>query len=57
VSRLERCLDAVKLVLEASKKETTTMQAAATDAQPRIVGNGVSLSYRPAHCLSFLIFL
>jgi hypothetical protein len=31
LSRLERCLDAVKLVLEASKKETTAMQAVAAD--------------------------
>jgi hypothetical protein len=32
VSRLEHCLDAVKLVLEASKKKTTTMQAAVANA-------------------------
>ena len=32
VSRLERCLDAVGVALEASKRETIATQAAAADA-------------------------
>ena len=31
-SRLECCLDTIRVALEASERETTTVQAAATDA-------------------------
>ena len=40
VGQLERCLSIVKVALITSKRETTTAQAATTNAQARIVGEG-----------------
>jgi len=40
VGRLERCLDTIRVALAALERETTTMQAATTDAQADIVGEG-----------------
>jgi hypothetical protein len=57
VSQLERYLDAIRVALEASERETTTVQAAAVDAQARIVGKGASSSCCPVHRSPFLIFL
>ena len=38
VCQLGRCLEAVLVALEALKRETTTSQAAATDAQAHVMG-------------------
>ena len=40
VGRLELCLDAVRLVLSASERETAAAQAATADTQAHIMGKG-----------------
>lgn len=55
VSQLEHSLEAVQVALEASERETTVAQAAATDAQSCVVGKDVSMSCHLTRHLSFLI--
>ena len=55
VSRLECCLVAVRVALEASERETADVQAAATNAQACIMGKDASMSCCLTHHLSFLI--
>ena len=40
MSRLECCLDIVRVALKAMERETTALQAVAADAQARILGKG-----------------
>jgi hypothetical protein len=56
VSQLEHCLEAVRVAIKASKRETVVAQAVATDAQARIVGKDASTSCCPIHCSSSLTF-
>ena len=55
VSRLQHYLEAIRVALEASERETIAMQAAAIDVQARVVGKDAFVSCCLTHHLSFLI--
>jgi hypothetical protein len=57
VSLLERYLNAVRVALKASERETAAAQVATADTQAHIMGKGSSSSCYLVRCLSFLIFL
>jgi hypothetical protein len=57
VSLLERYLNAIRVALKASERETAAAQVATADTQARIMGKGASSSCYLIRCLSFLIFL
>jgi hypothetical protein len=40
VSRLERCLDAIRVILAASERDIAAAHVAATDTEARITGEG-----------------
>ena len=45
VSQQERCLETIQVALKVSERETTTAQAAATDAQARVMGKDAHSSF------------